>query len=157
MTNFDPIWPTGSPLIDTSNRYLFFVFYRRSRICWNLGDLKFNECVGVNFDQRRQSAGGYVTLGLSTVSKVQPLFKSVTGLNPVFQPILTVTIITVNMGWNTGFSRLADLNKGCSLLTMLKLIVWRGVCSSVRLDTNILIGTSVLNCQSLKSLFSKFY
>ena len=52
------------------------------------------------------------TLSFSTVSKEQPLFKSVTGLNPVFQPILTVTIVTVNMGWNTGFSLVADLNKG---------------------------------------------
>ena len=69
------------------------------------------------------------TLGFSIVSKEQPLFKSVTGLNPVFQPILTVTIVTVNMGWNTGFSPVTDLNKGCSLLTVLKLNVWRGVCS----------------------------
>ena len=35
---------------------------------------------------------------------------------------------------------------------MLKFNVWRGVCISVRLDTDIL--TSVLNCQTLKSLFS---
>ena len=80
-------------------------------------------------------------------------FKSVTRLNPVFQPILTVTIVTVNMGWNTGFSPVTDLEKGCSLLTMLKLNVWQGVCSVVRLDTNIFIGTSVLNCQTLKTLF----
>ena len=53
------------------------------------------------------------TLSFSTVSKEQPLFKSVTRLNPVFQPILTITIITVNMGWNTGFSLVTDLNKGC--------------------------------------------
>ena len=33
------------------------------------------------------------------------------------------------MGWNTGFSPVTDLNKGCSLLTVLKLNVWRGVCS----------------------------
>ena len=57
------------------------------------------------------------------------------------------------MGWNTGFSPETDLNKGCSLPTMLKLNVCRGVCSSVRLDTDILIGTSVLNCQTLKTLF----
>ena len=44
------------------------------------------------------------TLGFSTVSKEQPLFKSVTRQNHVFQPILTVTIVTVNMGWDTGFS-----------------------------------------------------
>ena len=56
------------------------------------------------------------TLGFSTLSKEQHLFKSVTQLNPVFQPILTVTIVTVNMGWNTGFSPVTDLNKGCSLL-----------------------------------------
>ena len=62
--------------------------------------------------------------------------------------------VTVNMGWNTGFSPVTDLNKGCSLLTVLKLDVWRGVCSSVRLDTNIFIGTSVLNGQNLKTLFS---
>ena len=31
------------------------------------------------------------TLGFSTQSKEQPLFISVTGLNPMFQPILTVT------------------------------------------------------------------
>ena len=37
---------------------------------------------------------------------------------------------------------------------MLKPKVWRGVCSSVRLDTNILIGTSVFNYQTLKTLFS---
>ena len=56
------------------------------------------------------------TLGFSTVSKEQPLFKSVTRLDPVLQPILIFTIVTVNMGWNTGFSLVADLNKGCSLL-----------------------------------------
>ena len=44
------------------------------------------------------------TLSSSIVSKEQPLFKSATRLNPVFQPLLTVTIVTVNMGWNTGFS-----------------------------------------------------
>ena len=93
------------------------------------------------------------TLSFSTVSKDQPLFKSVTRLNTVFQPILTVTIGTVNMGWNTRFSLITDLNKGFSLLTVLKLNVWRGVCSSVRLDTNILIGTSVLNGQILKKHF----
>ena len=85
------------------------------------------------------------TLSFSIVSKEQPLFKSVTRLNPVFQPILTVTIVTVNMGWNTGFSLVTDLNKCCSLLTVLKLNGWQGVCSSVRLNTEIFIGTSVLN------------
>ena len=98
------------------------------------------------------------TLSFSINSKKQPLFNSVTGLNPVVQPILTVTIITVNLGWNTGFSLVTELNKCCSLLMVLKLNVWQGVCSSVRLDTKIFIGTSVLNCQSLKTLFflSKF-
>ena len=81
------------------------------------------------------------------------MFQSVTRLNPVFQPILTVTIVTVNKGWNTGFSPVTDLNKDCSLLRMLKLNVCQGVCSFVRLDTNIFIGTSVLNCQTLKTLF----
>ena len=93
------------------------------------------------------------TLGFSPVSKEQPLFKSVTRLNPVFQPIVTVTIVTVNIARNTGFSPVTDLNKGCSLLAMLKPNVCQGVCSSVRLDTNIFIGTSVLNCQTLKALF----
>ena len=66
------------------------------------------------------------TLGFSTVSKEQPLFKLFTRQNPVFQPILTVTIVTVNIGWNTGFSLINNLYKGCSLLTMLKTNVWRG-------------------------------
>ena len=66
------------------------------------------------------------TLGFSTVSKEQPLFKSVARQNPVFQPILTVTIVTVNMGWNTGFSPINNLYKDCSLLTVLKTSVWRG-------------------------------
>ena len=94
------------------------------------------------------------TLSFSTISMEPHLFQSVNRLNPVFQPILTVTIVTVNMGWNTGFISVTDLNKGCSLLTLLKLNVRQGVCSSVRLDTNIFIGTSVLNCQILKTLFS---
>ena len=33
-------------------------------------------------------------LGFSIISKEQPLFKSATRLNPVFQPMLTVTIVT---------------------------------------------------------------
>ena len=53
------------------------------------------------------------TLSFSIVSKEQPLFFSVTRLNPVFQPILSVTIVTVNMSWNTGFSLVTDLNKFC--------------------------------------------
>ena len=93
------------------------------------------------------------TLSFSTLSKEQHLFKSVTRLNPVFQPILTVTIETVNMGWNTWFSPVTDLNKACSLLRMLQLNVYQGVCSFVRLDTNIFIGTSVLNCQTLNTHF----
>ena len=83
------------------------------------------------------------SLSFSTLSKEQHLFQSVTRLNPVFQPILTLTIVTVNMGWNIWFSPVTDLNKGCSLLRVLKPNVWQGVCSSVRLDTNIFIGTSV--------------
>ena len=51
------------------------------------------------------------TISFVIVSKKQPLFKSVTGLNPVFQPILTVTIVKVNMGWNTWFYLVADLKK----------------------------------------------
>ena len=35
---------------------------------------------------------------------------------------------------------------------MLKLNVLQGVCSSVRLDTNIFKGTSVLNCQRWENL-----
>ena len=93
------------------------------------------------------------TLSFSIVSKEQPLFKSVTGLNPLFQPILTVTIVTINMGWNTGLSLVTDLNKCCSLLTVIKLNVWQGVCRCVRLDTDIFIGTGVLNCQTIKTLF----
>ena len=72
----------------------------------------------------------------------------------MFQPILNETIVTFNRGWNTGLSLVSDLNKGCSLLMVLKFNDWQGVCSSVRLDTDILIGTSVINCQTLKSLFS---
>ena len=68
--------------------------------------------------------------------------------------IIPCTTETVNMGWNTGFSPVTDLDKGFSLLTMLKLNVCWGVCSSVGLDTDILIGTSVLKCQTLKLLFS---
>ena len=37
------------------------------------------------------------TLSFSTVSKEQHLFQSVTRLNPVFQPILTDTIVRVNI------------------------------------------------------------
>ena len=66
------------------------------------------------------------TLGFSTVSKEQPLFKSVARQNLVFQPILTATMVTVNIGWNTGFSPINNLYKGCSLLTVLKTSVWRG-------------------------------
>ena len=94
------------------------------------------------------------TSSFSIVSKEQPLFKSVAELNPVFHPILTVTIVIVNMGWNTGFSLVTDLNKQWSLLTVVRPNVWQGVCSSVILDTNFFIGTSLLNCQTLKTLFS---
>ena len=37
--------------------------------------------------------------------------------------ILTGTIITINMGWNTGFSLVTNVNKGCFLLMVLKLNV----------------------------------
>ena len=47
----------------------------------------------------------------------------------------------------------SELNIVCSLLRMLKPNVWQEVCGSVRLDTDIFIGTSVLNCQTLKSVF----
>ena len=93
------------------------------------------------------------TLSFSILSKERHLFNSVIGLNPAFQPILTVTIVTVNMGWNTGFSMVTDWNKCCSLLTLLKPNVWQGVCSSVTLNTNIFIGASVPNCQTLKTPF----
>ena len=59
------------------------------------------------------------------------------------------------MGWNTGFSPVTDLNKECSLLMVLKLNVWRGVCSVVRLDTNILIGTSVWGLEGAKNRTQK--
>ena len=51
----------------------------------------------------------YQTLSFSTVSQEQPLFKSVTRLNPVFQPILAVKIVTVVMGLNTEFSLVTDV------------------------------------------------
>ena len=91
------------------------------------------------------------TLSFSTVSKEQHLFQSVTRLNPVFLFLFLFlcTIVTVNKGQNTRFSLVIDLNKGFSFLRMLKLNVCQGVCSSVRLDTNIFIG----NCQTLKTLF----
>ena len=56
------------------------------------------------------------------------------------------------MGWNTGFSLVTDLNKGCSLLFVLKPKVWQGVCSVVRLNTNILIGTSVWGLEGPKTV-----
>ena len=59
------------------------------------------------------------------------------------------------MGWNTGFSWVTDINKGCSLLMVLKLNVWRGICSVVRLDINILIGTSVWGLDGAKNSTEK--
>ena len=56
------------------------------------------------------------TLSFIIISIKQSLFKSATILNPVFQPILAVTIVTVNMGWDTGFSLVTDLNKCCFYL-----------------------------------------
>ena len=48
------------------------------------------------------------TLSFSTVSKEQHFLKSVTRPNPVLQPTLTITIVTVNMGQNTGLSPATD-------------------------------------------------
>ena len=59
------------------------------------------------------------------------------------------------MGWNTGFSQVTDLNKGCSLPIVLKLDVWREVGSVVRLDTNMLIGTSVWGLEEAKNRTQK--
>ena len=59
------------------------------------------------------------------------------------------------MGWNTGFSLVSNLNKGCSLPMVLKINVWRQVCSVVRLDTNILIGTSVWGLEVAKNTTQK--
>ena len=59
------------------------------------------------------------------------------------------------MGWNTGFSLVTDLSKGCSLLVVLKPNVWQRVCSVVRLDTNILIGTSVGGLNGVKNSTQK--
>ena len=39
---------------------------------------------------------------------------------------MTVTIVTVNMGWNTGLSPITNLYKSSSLLTLLKTNVWQG-------------------------------
>ena len=51
------------------------------------------------------------TFCFSTLSMVQLLIKSAKTLNPMFKPILTVSIVTVNMGWTTGFSPVTDLTK----------------------------------------------
>ena len=59
------------------------------------------------------------------------------------------------MGWNTGFSLLTDLNKGCFLIAVLKLNVWRRVCSVVRLDTDILIETSVWGLEGAQNSTKK--
>ena len=59
------------------------------------------------------------------------------------------------MGLNTGFSLATDLNKECSLLMVLKLNVWRGVGSVVRLDTDILIGTSLCGLEGAKNSTEK--
>ena len=65
------------------------------------------------------------------------------------------------MGWNTGFNLITDLNKGSSLLMVLKLNVWQRVCSVVGLDTTILIGTRVWGLEGakkvLKSNISHFF
>ena len=59
------------------------------------------------------------------------------------------------MDWNTGFSLVTNLNKGCSFLMVLKPCVWQGVCSVVRLNTNTLIGTSVYNLERAKNTTQK--
>ena len=59
------------------------------------------------------------------------------------------------MCWNTGFSLVTDLNKGYFLPTVLKLNVWQGVCRVVRLDTNILIMTSVWGLEGAKNSTQK--
>ena len=53
---------------------------------------------------------------------------------------------------NTGFSLVTDLNKGCSLLIVLKPYVWRRV---VGLATNILIGTSVWSLEGANNSTQK--
>ena len=59
------------------------------------------------------------------------------------------------MGWNTELIPVADLNKVCPFLMVLKLNVWQGVCSDVRLDTNILIGISVWGLEGAKLITEK--
>ena len=59
------------------------------------------------------------------------------------------------MGWNTGFSLVTDINKGCYLLMVLKLNAWRGVCSVARLDTNILVETSVWGSERVQNRTEK--
>ena len=59
------------------------------------------------------------------------------------------------MGWNTGFSLITDLNKGGSLLMVLKLNIWQRVCSVVGLDTTILIETRVLGLEGAKNSTQK--
>ena len=54
-----------------------------------------------------------------------------------------------------GFSLVTNLNKYCSLLMVLKLNDWRGVCTVIRLDTKILIGTSVWGWEGAKSSTEK--
>ena len=59
------------------------------------------------------------------------------------------------MGWNTGFSLVTDINRGCSLLMVLKLNGWQGVCSVVGLENNIFIGTSVWGLEGAKNRTEK--
>ena len=59
------------------------------------------------------------------------------------------------MGWNTEFSLVTDIKKGCSLLMGLKHNGWQGVCSVVILDTNIFIGTSVWGLEGAKNRTEK--
>ena len=59
------------------------------------------------------------------------------------------------MGWNTGFSLVTDINKGCSLLMVPKLNGWQGVGSVARLDTNILVETSVWGSEGVQNRTEK--
>ena len=59
------------------------------------------------------------------------------------------------MGWNTGFSLVTDLSKGCSLPMVLKHNAWRGVCNVVKLNIDILIGTSVWGLEGVKNSIQK--
>ena len=59
------------------------------------------------------------------------------------------------MGWNTGFSLVTDLKKGLFLTYCAKTYVLQRACSVVRLDTDILIGTSVRDLEGAKNSTQK--